>query len=146
MNNIGVLSHSYDEYKKDWKSRGKFVLKVFWILYYIIQGNIVYNTWWEFTKSAVPHGCIKCIPPHCNGGLNAKNPLCTNKNPLCKCVSKQRNITYYPQQASYVIFFHKACPIESSVLSFNNSPKCIIKIFLESLKTAILLTRLKNRN
>ena len=29
-------------------------------------------------------------------------------------------------------FFHKSCPIESRVRSFNNSPKCMIKIFLES--------------
>ena len=31
-------------------------------------------------------------------------------------------------------FFHKSCPIESRVRSFNNSPKCMIKIFLESNK------------
>ena len=29
-------------------------------------------------------------------------------------------------------FFHKAYPIESRVVSFNNSSKCMIKIFLES--------------
>ena len=29
-------------------------------------------------------------------------------------------------------FFHKSCPIESRVCFFNNSPKCMIKIFLES--------------
>ena len=29
-------------------------------------------------------------------------------------------------------FFHKSCPIESRVRSFNNSPNCMIKIFLES--------------
>ena len=29
-------------------------------------------------------------------------------------------------------FFNKSCPIESRVCSFNNSPKCMIKIFLES--------------
>ena len=31
------------------------------------------------------------------------------------------------------IFFHKSCTIESRVFSINNSPKCMIKIFLESL-------------
>ena len=29
-------------------------------------------------------------------------------------------------------FFHKSCLIESRVRSFNNSPKCMIKIFLKS--------------
>ena len=29
--------------------------------------------------------------------------------------------------------FHKSCPTESRVISFNNSPKCNIKIFLEYL-------------
>ena len=52
---------------------------------------------------------------------------------MCKCVGKQRNITYHPQQTNDAILFHILCPIESRVLSFNNSPKCMIKIFLESL-------------
>ena len=34
----------------------------------------------------------------------------------------------------HYIFFHKACLTESRVLSFYNIPKCMIKIFLESLK------------
>ena len=32
------------------------------------------------------------------------------------------------------MFSHKSCPIESRVRSFNNSPKCMIKIFLKSNK------------
>ena len=32
-----------------------------------------------------------------------------------------------------LLFFNKSCPIESRALSLNNSPKCMIKIFLESL-------------
>ena len=39
---------------------------------------------------------------------------------------------YHPLQANYIIFFNKSCPIESRVRSFNNSPKYMIKIFLES--------------
>ena len=32
----------------------------------------------------------------------------------------------------FLLFFHKSCPIESSARSFNNSTKCMTKIFLES--------------
>ena len=30
------------------------------------------------------------------------------------------------------IFFNTSCPFESKVFSYSNSPKCMIKIFLDS--------------
>ena len=46
-------------------------------------------------------------------------------------VNMRYNVSSITSKLHY-IFFHKSCPIESRVRSFNNSTKCMIKIFLES--------------
>ena len=51
---------------------------------------------------------------------------------VMKRKSKPNRKTDYKQTNYVILYFHKSCPIESRVLSFNNSPKCMIKIFLES--------------
>ena len=46
-------------------------------------------------------------------------------------------MSYSPRQANYVIFFHRLCPGESRVLSNNNTPKYMIKLFLDSVTNSV---------
>ena len=86
----------------------------------------VYNTWWEFTTSAVPLGCIY---GHDSIHTIVREEWSQNPNyaPIwIHCVNVLLNkeikrIIHNKQIMLY--FFHKSCPIESRVRSFNNSRK-----------------------
>ena len=93
---------------------------------------------------SVPHECIQgnaVILPHCDGGLKQKPYYAPIRSQCVNASVDKGKYTEFSISHNKIItffFFHKSCPFESRLLFYNKSPKSMIKIFIESLKTAIM--------
>ena len=85
----------------------------------------------------VPHGGIyghAVMLSHCEGGMQSKTLLCTNQkqciNALVDKIKYNEFSVIHNKLIMLYIFFNKSFPFEYMVLSYNNSPTCMINIFL----------------